>query len=167
MNKELRNKYFKRIGEAIQDYGFSPIMGWIEALLSIEKRGLTQKEISETLTEVLSHEDSATSLPSVNRALKIMEANQMITKKGSRKKGYKYFLNLLSGIPTGFFKKVLTVNKENLQHLLVLKEEIEKSDDKDLTKGINIEIMFSQTLVDFSSEFLERLKKISEEGENV
>ena len=163
MNRELRNKYFKRIGDAIQDYGFSPIMGWIEALLSIENRGLTQKEISEKLTEILSHEDSATSLTSVNRALKIMEANQMIIKQGSRKRGYKYYLKLLSGIPTGFFQKVLVVNKENLHHLLILKKEIENSKDIELSKGINIEIKFSQTLLDFSTEFLERIKKIPEQ----
>ena len=41
--------------------------------------------------------------------------------------------------------------------------EIENSKDIELSKGINIEIKFSQTLVDFSTEFLERIKKIPEQ----
>lgn len=157
-NRNLRNEYFKIIGEAIQEYGFSPLNGWIEALLSTENKGLTQREISDELSEILNDERFATSLTSVNRALKIMEANQIIIKEGSRKKGYKYYLNVLSGIPIGFFQKVLAVNTKNLMELQILKKKIVKSDDKSLLDGIEIEINFSQTAIKHLQKLLDELK---------
>jgi hypothetical protein len=102
--------------------------------------------------------DFPTSLTSVNRALKSMELNKLILKRGSRKTGYKYYLNTLSGIPVGFFQKILAVNTKNLMDLQILKKEIVKSDDKSLLDGIETEISFSQTAIKYSQKILDELK---------
>ena len=148
-NTFLRSKYLKIIGTAVKEYGFSPINGWIEGLLTIENNGLTQIDISEKLTEIMNNVDFPTSLTSVNRALKSMELNNLIIKKGTRKEGYIYYLNKFSDIPVGFIQKVLAVNTKNLKDLQDLKEEIVKSDDKSLLDGIEIEINFSNTVIKY------------------
>jgi len=42
MNMELRRKFLEILGKAYQDYGFSPINGWIEGLLCLETNELMQ-----------------------------------------------------------------------------------------------------------------------------
>ena len=155
---DLRKKFIELIGTAIEEYGLSPINGWIEGVLNIENKELSQREISDRLSEIMSEDHFPTSLTTVNRALKSMEDKNLIIKKGSRKSGYKYTMNTLSGIPIGFFQKILSVNIRHLENIQKFKAEIAKSDDKALLNGIETQIIFSESIIQYFQELLDRLK---------
>lgn len=160
MNRNiLRKKFIEIIATAIEEYGLSPLSGWIEGVLTLENRELTQKDISEKLSEILSEEHFPTSLTSVNRALKSMERNNLIVKKGSRKKGYTYTLNQLSGIPIGFFQKILTVNIQHLDNLQKFKKEIGETEDKSLLNAIEYQVNFSEAIIKYFRQLLDGLKQ--------
>lgn len=158
-NNTLRSKFIKTIATALEEYGLTPINGWIEGVLTIEDRGLTQKEISEKLSEILSEDHFATSLTSVNRGLKSMERNNLIIKEGSRKAGYKYTLNTISGIPIGFFEKILSVNIIHLESMQKLKSEISKANDSSLSNAVEMQITFSKTIITFFQKLIDEIKE--------
>ena len=81
-----------------------------------------------------------------------------IIKKGSRKKGYIYNLNTLSGIPIGIFQKILSVNTKHLANMQNFKNQIIETDDKSLLNGIEIQLTFSQTMIKFSQQLLDEIK---------
>ena len=157
-NNALRRKFIEMIGTVMEEYGSPPIVGWIEGLLALENKGLTQREISDRLSEILNDDQFATSLTSVNRALKSMEHSNLIIKKGSRKSGFIYNFNTLSGIPVGLFQNILSVNTKHLVNLRNFKNQIIETDDKSLLNGIEIHLTFSQTMVKFSQQILDDIK---------
>jgi len=157
-NIALRRKFIEMIATLLEDYGSPPIIGWVEGLLAIENKGLTQREISDKLSEILNDDRFATSLTSVNRALKSMERGKLIIKKGSRKSGFIYNFNTLSGVPIGLFQKMLSVNTKQLINLRNFKNQIIEIDDKSLLNGIEIHLTFSQTMIKFSQQILDNIK---------
>ena len=159
-NIALRRKFLLMIGSTVsEEYGLTPICGWIEGVFLMENKWLTQKEISDILSEILSDDHFATSLTSVNRALKSMEQFNLINKKGSRKIGYTYNLYMLSGIPIGIFQKVISVNMIFFDKLQNFKNQIAETDDKSLLNGIEIEIKLSQTFMKLYQKFLDEIKE--------
>ena len=143
------------MGEAYQAFGFPPISGWIKAVLYLEDTELGQTEISKKIAEILTDEDAPTSVPSVNRALKVMENYRAIIKRGTRKKGYTYKINPFKEIPIGFFRRFLTINKNTIRNLSKLKIYLENSDDKALLDAIDKEIKGNQNF----SNVIEKILK--------
>ncbi|MFX0070302.1 MAG: hypothetical protein ACFFAO_04345 [Candidatus Hermodarchaeota archaeon] len=154
MNTEFRKKFLMIMGEAYKAYGFPQITGWIKAVLYLENRELGQVEISEKITEILSNEDAPTSVPSVNRALKIMEGYRAIVKSGTRKKGYTYKINPFKNIPLGLFRRFSTINKNTIKNLNNLRVDLNQTEDKGLTDAIEKEIESNQSLLNLIEKIL-------------
>ena len=102
-SSDLRKEFLETIGKTYDTYGYPEYCGWIEGLLMLEQKEWTQQGISERLKELFSDSKYPTSVPSVNRALKILESYGIILKTGSRKSGYRYSLVSASNILSSMF----------------------------------------------------------------
>ncbi len=164
MKPDIRKKFLIILGNCYEKYGYPAICGWIEGLLSLERKEWTQKAISRRLTEDFSEIDSPTSLASVNRALKILEAYGIVSKSGSRKLGYIYQVASSSNIMTAMFDNFITANKAVIQELSFLREKFNAKDDKELYDVIEGQIdgytLFNRILEGIISSFseLERVR---------
>lgn len=154
-----RRAFFEIIGKAYSKYGYPPLCGWIEALFRLEPRsntGWTQREISEHLSRLFP-ESNPTSLPSVNRALKILESYSMVVKSGSRKIGYTYELAPDSTMLSSMFSQFITVNETLIRELTSLREKESLNADPVLIDAVNVEIMgfevFNQVLLEMIKAF--------------
>ncbi len=110
MISELRKKYLKLLGEIYVEYGFPEIVGWIDGIIAIESKPLTQSEISKKLSNIINRDDAFTSVSSVNRAIKYLEAYGAIRKKGNRKIGYKYSSNEETLFIGGFLQNFIIMH---------------------------------------------------------
>ncbi|GAG86448.1 unnamed protein product, partial [marine sediment metagenome] len=90
ISDELRKDFLTIIGKTYNQYGYPEYCGWVEGLLHLEQREWSQKVISERLSELFPASKYPTSVPSISRALKILEEYGVVEKSGSRKIGYKY-----------------------------------------------------------------------------
>lgn len=89
---DLRRNFMLAIGETYALYGYPETCGWIEGLLHLETGNWTQTEISQRLREILPEPKYPTSVPSINRAMKILETYGVVSKTGSRRVGFSYTL---------------------------------------------------------------------------
>lgn len=90
MDTAARKQFYEILGEYYNLFGYPHTCGWIDALLLLEpkRQGWTQKSISDRLTNLFP--DYPTSVPSINRALKINVTYGTVIREGNRKKGYSY-----------------------------------------------------------------------------
>lgn len=162
MSDDLRSKYFKILGDTYKEYGFPPLCGWIEGLLALEGKELMQAEISEKLTEIL-HENAATSISSVNRAIKTLESYGSVVKTGNPKIGFKYGINATPELFEIFLQNFLNINRRNLRILKKLKKKAVEVNDTKLINGLDFEIRYGDLMANFLSEskklFKEHLNK--------
>jgi DNA-binding transcriptional regulator GbsR (MarR family) len=138
-SSDLRKEFLETIGKTYDTYGYPEYCGWIEGLLMLEPKEWTQQGISDRLKELFSDSKYPTSVPSVNRALKILESYGMILKTGSRKSGYRYRLVSASNIVSSMFHQLLVVNQEFIKKMEVLRSKNRKV-DSDLSRAISSQI---------------------------
>jgi DNA-binding transcriptional regulator GbsR (MarR family) len=138
-SSELRKEFLELIGRTYQTYGYPEYCGWIEGLLSLEQKEWTQQGISDRLKELFRDTQYPTSVPSVNRALKILENYGIILKSGSRKSGYRYRLVSSSNIVSSMFHQLLVVNQDFLSKMETLRSKNKKA-DPDLKRAISSQI---------------------------
>ena len=156
IDNELRKKFLIAIGKNYRGYGFAPINGWIEALLGLENKEMSQTEISDALSEIIASEDAPTSIPSISRALRVMEDNEVIIKTGSRKSGYSYKINYETGIIIRLFKKYLKINTESVERLKKLRSMIDKTRDIKLEKAIKMKMYRSLAIISSIKSWLKK-----------
>jgi len=117
MSETLIREFLVIMGDNYDEYGYPRFCGWVEGLLLLEAHEWTQSEISRRLRELLHESKYPTSVPSVNRALKLLEDYGVIERSGSRKIGYKYRLSSSSGLVTTTLLRFLTVNQNFMEKM--------------------------------------------------
>ncbi len=140
MNSEkLRQEFLNIIGSSYSQYGYPEYCGWVEGLLLLEPKGWTQRSIAQRLTEIFSATKYPTSVPSINRALKILESYGVVEKTGSRKTGYKYRARPSSGLLSSMLQNLTAINTEFIRKLEFLSaKDVEK--DRGLKKAISYQV---------------------------
>jgi len=137
---DLRKEFIELIGKTYGHYGYPEYCGWIEGLLLLEQKDWTQKGISERLSELFS---TSTSVPSVNRALKILESYGIVEKDGSRKIGFRYRLQSSTNLAFSMIQQLVALNQAFIERLQVLEKKNQK-DDQELDKAISTEITMAK-----------------------
>jgi len=157
MISSARKEFFTILGKNYERYSLPPLCGWIEALLLLEPKDWTQRDISQRLSELFSESDYSTSLSSVNRALKILEDYGAIEKSGSRKIGYTYMLAPSPKMLTNMFLKFISYNDSLIHDLSLLKEDEQFEGDSLLHKVIEAQIEGYTAFTQFLKHFIESL----------
>lgn len=139
-SNDLRKEFLEIVGKAYDHYGYPEYCGWIEGLLLLEPQEWSQRKLSERLSDLFS---TSTSVPSVNRALKILERYGIIEKAGSRKIGYSYRLHSSSNLVLSMFQQLLSVNHDFIVNLRAL-ETKNKKRDSELHSAIATEITMAK-----------------------
>ncbi len=137
---DLHKEFLELVGKTYDNYGYPEYCGWIEGLLLLEPKDWTQKGISERLSELF---PTSTSVPSVNRALKILESYGIIEKKGSRKIGFQYRLQSSSNLAFSMFQQFVALNQVFIANLEVLANKTKKKDPQ-LDKAISTELKMAK-----------------------
>ncbi len=140
VSDNLRKEFLEIIGKTYDDYGYPEYCGWIEGLFLLEQKEWTQKGISERLGELF---PTSTSVPSVNRALKILESYGIIEKEGSRKIGFRYHLQSSSNLALLMFQQLAAVNQVFIAKLKALQTKNQKA-DSELRRAISSEITMAK-----------------------
>ncbi len=136
---DLKLQFLRIIGQTYDVYGYPEYCGWIEGLLMLEPIEWTQRSISERLTEIFPANKYPTSIPSVNRALKILETYGILEKSGSRKTGFRYRLVSSSSLVSSMFQQLLLVNLDFIGKMEQLSAKVQKR-DSDLKRAISTQI---------------------------
>jgi DNA-binding transcriptional regulator GbsR (MarR family) len=139
MLDKLRREFLVIMGESYDQYGYPSYCGWIEGLLLLETRVWTQKDISEHLHRLFPESKYPTSVPSVNRALKLLETYGVVEKSGSRKIGYKYRLMPSSSLIVTMLQMFMAVNQNFLKKLEDLSSQ-NIEDDPELKNAITYQV---------------------------
>jgi DNA-binding transcriptional regulator GbsR (MarR family) len=137
-SSELRKEFLMTIGKTYELYGYPEYCGWVEGLLVLEPGEWTQQGISFRLTELLPS-TKPTSVPSINRALKILESYGIVEKTGSRKTGYLYSFVSSQNLVQSMLHQFITVNQNFITRMKDLAARTKKKDPK-LLKAVNLEI---------------------------
>ncbi|MHA1907174.1 MAG: hypothetical protein ACW98Y_07755 [Candidatus Thorarchaeota archaeon] len=135
---ELRKEFLEIIGQTYVQYGYPEYCGWIEGLMVLEPQDWTQQGISDRLGEVFPESKYPTSVPSVNRALKILETYGVVTKAGSRKTGYQYTVISPTNLIYSMLHQFLTLNQGFMAQMKDLSARSAK--DSALKKAVNAEL---------------------------
>lgn len=137
---DLRKEFLEIIGKTYDNYGYPEYCGWIEGLLLLEPKEWSQRDISKRLGELFS---TSTSVPSVNRALKILESYGIVEKEGSRKIGFRYRLQSSSNLAFSMFQQFLVLNQVLIAKLEALETKNKKA-DSELSRAIFSEITMTK-----------------------
>ncbi|MGY5859052.1 MAG: hypothetical protein RTU63_06765 [Candidatus Thorarchaeota archaeon] len=143
ISNDLRKEFLTLIGKSYDTYGYPEYCGWIEGLLHLENRDWTQKAISVRLGELFPASKYPTSVPSINRALKILEEYGVVEKTGSRKTGYRYSVVTSSNLVQSMVHNMMAVNTDFIGKLEVLAGKNKKK-DADLKKATNVQIKMAK-----------------------
>ena len=153
VSSELRKEFLGIIGKTYDTYGYPEYCGWIEGLLTLEQEEWTQQGISKRLKELFPDSKYPTSVPSVNRAMKILENYGIILKTGSRKTGYRYRLVSSSNIVSSMFQQLLVINQDFITKLETLRKKNRKS-DKELSRAISSQISVAKAWSDIVAQIV-------------
>jgi DNA-binding transcriptional regulator GbsR (MarR family) len=145
------------IGKTYDTYGYPENCGWIEGLLMLEAKEWTQKSISERLGELFPSGTHPTSIPSVNRALKILENYGLLAKTGSRKTGFRYRLVSSSNLISSMLLQLLVVNKDFISKMELLSTKNRKK-DSELMRAISTQIKHAQIWNEVLEQVVESLR---------
>ncbi len=157
VSKGLRKEFLEIIGKSYDTYGYPEYCGWIEGLLMLEPKEWTQQGISERLKEIFHDSKYPTSVPSVNRALKILEGYGIILKTGSRKSGYRYGLVASSNIVSSMFHQLLVVNQDFIGKMEALRSK-SGNKDSDLSRAISSQISVAKTWNDIVERIINSMQ---------
>ncbi|UCE10507.1 MAG: hypothetical protein JSW61_00850 [Candidatus Thorarchaeota archaeon] len=119
-------------------YGYPEYCGWIEGLMLLETQEWTQQGISVRLRELFPESKYPTSIPSVNRAIKVLETYGVVEKTGSRKTGYKYRVASSTNLGFSMLQHFIAVNQGFIARMKDLSARSKK--DTELRKALNVEI---------------------------
>ncbi|TFG98861.1 hypothetical protein E4H12_04780 [Candidatus Thorarchaeota archaeon] len=128
ISDDLRREFMTIIGKTYLHYGYPEYCGWVEGLLQLEHKEWTQNGISERLTEIFPASKYPTSVPSINRALKLLEEYGVVEKSGSRKTGYRYSAVASSNLVTSMVYQLMTVNNDFITKMELLATKNKKKD---------------------------------------
>jgi DNA-binding transcriptional regulator GbsR (MarR family) len=131
-------EFLKTIGITYSQYGYPEYCGWVEGLLMLEPGEWSQQGISERLSELFPP-SFPTSVPSINRALKILESYGIVEKMGSRKTGYRYSLVSSQNLVQSMLQQFIALNHDFITKMENLADRIKKKDPK-LLRAVNAEI---------------------------
>ncbi len=138
-SEKLRQEFLRIIGSSYSQYGYPEYCGWIEGLMLLESKDWTQQAIAERLGEIFPDSKYPTSISSVNRAIKLLEAYGVVEKTGSRKTGYRYKMLTSSGLVSSMLQQLLMINNEFIRKLVSL-EGKDLENDKDLKRAIRYQM---------------------------
>lgn len=136
---DLRKEFLMTIGKTYEQYGYPEYCGWIEGLLQLETQEWSQRGISRRLGELFSASKYPTSVPSVNRALKILENYGVVEKAGSRKAGYRYRVVSSTNLVASMLQQLIAVNQEFIMKMEDLATRSKKT-DSDLRRAVSSQI---------------------------
>ena len=142
-SSSLRREFLLTLGEAYSQYGYPEYCGWVEGLLLLERQEWTQQGISERLSELLPEPQYPTSVPSVNRALKILTSYGIVKQEGSRKSGYVYRLVDSASVAASMVEQMAAINTQFVSGMENLRAR-NKRKDKQLDKALNAEITMAR-----------------------
>jgi DNA-binding transcriptional regulator GbsR (MarR family) len=157
VSEGLRKEFLEIIGKSYDTYGYPEYCGWIEGLLMLEQKEWTQQGISDRLKEIFPDSKYPTSVPSVNRALKILEGYGIILKTGSRKSGYRYGLVSSSNIVSSMFNQLLVVNQDFIGKMESLRSK-SGNKDSDLNRAISSQISVAKTWNDIVERIINSMQ---------
>ena len=143
ISDELRKDFLMIIGKTYHKYGYPEYCGWVEGLLHLEKREWSQTVISERLSELFSAAKYPTSVPSISRALKILEDYGVVEKTGSRKVGYKYCIANSSNLVSSMVHQLMAVNNDFISKMEILAVKNKKK-DSDLNRATRTQISMAR-----------------------
>ncbi len=152
MINPLREQLFEIFAKYYEEYGIPGLCGWIDTLFLFEPldqygNHWTQKSISMRLKELFPEGKYPTSVPSVNRAIRINEKYGTILKQGSHKIGYSYIATSGAEMITKIFEVFIEKTNVCINELLQLAEECKDKDSK-LEKIIEEQIFGYQVYVE-------------------
>ena len=125
-----KQEFLSILGASYSQYGYPEYCGWVEGLLNLEEKEWTQGLIAQRLSEIFPSSTHPTSVPSISRALKILESYGVVKKSGSRKTGYKYRTRESSGLLSSMFQNMMVINQEFNRKLEMLSTKVtEKESD--------------------------------------
>lgn len=139
---DIRRQFLLAIGETYDEYGYPEYCGWVEGLLLMEPEEWTQQAISERLGEILPEPKHPTSVPSVNRALRLLEGYGIVHRSGSRRTGYTYQLLDSANMASSMLQQLAVVNDRFIERM---KEIEKKSKDKQVTAAARAEIRMAKS----------------------
>jgi hypothetical protein len=120
-------------------YGYPEYCGWIEGLMLLEPQEWTQRGLSKRLGELFPASKYPTSVPSVNRALKILETYGVVGKEGSRKTGYRYQIAYSTNLGLSMLHQLILINQNFIASMKDISARNKKKDTA-LRKALNAEI---------------------------
>jgi len=135
----LRREFLELIGHTYEQYGYPEYCGWIEGLMVLEPQNWTQHGISERLSNLFPESKYPTSVPSVNRALKILETYGVVEKNGSRKTGYLYSIISPTNLVYSMLHQFLEMNKVFIAQMKDLSART-STNDSTLKKAVRAEL---------------------------
>ncbi|NHJ15200.1 MAG: hypothetical protein EAX95_16075 [Candidatus Thorarchaeota archaeon] len=141
---DLRREFLIILGHAYDNYGYPEYCGWIEGLLLLEQKDWSQRSISKRLREIFPASKFPTSVPSVNRALKILESYGVVERAGSRKTGFRYRLIPSSSVVLSMLQQLASTNQDFIDKLQALAAK-KKTPDKELELAIAYQIRMAET----------------------
>lgn len=143
ISDELRKEFLTIIGKTYDHYGYPEYCGWVEGLLQLEPKEWSQKAISERLGELFPASKYPTSVPSISRALKLLEEYGVVEKAGSRKTGYKYCIVSSVNLVSSMVHQLMMVNNDFISKMEILSVKNKKK-DSDLNQATNTQISVAQ-----------------------
>ena len=105
----------------------------------LEPQEWTQQGISNRLKDLFPDSKYPTSVPSVNRALKVLEAYGVVTKSGSRKTGYQYTMVSTTNLVYSMLHQFMTLNNGFMAQLRDLSKRSQNK-DSELKRAVNAEL---------------------------
>ena len=133
-----RQMFFDLLGDYWKSYSLPGLCGYIDALLWLEQKdNWTQQTISNRLKELLGSESKyPTSVPSINRAIKVNVQYGTVIKKGNHKLGYTYHVATASTMITDMFQQMIDFNEKMIDKLNKLLHFEEVKSDPDLIQAV-------------------------------
>ncbi len=146
ISSDLRREFLMTIGKSYSQYGYPEYCGWVEGLLMLEPIEWTQHGISNRLGELLPSSKYPTSVPSINRALKVLESYGLVEKKGSRKTGYRYNLVSSKNLITSMLEQFILMSQDFIMKMEDLAARTTKK-DSDLQRAVKLQIKTNTTWI--------------------
>ena len=157
VNDDLRRDFLLAIGETYALYGYPEACGWIEGLLHLETGNWTQTGISQKLKEILPESKYPTSVPSINRAMKILETYGVVSKAGSRRAGFSYTLAPTSTLVSTMLSQMIASYEVFIEKMQKIGKQ--GKEDKDLKRAVKRQVSMAREWNAVISKSLELMNK--------
>ncbi|MHA1940162.1 MAG: hypothetical protein ACXACP_04655 [Candidatus Hodarchaeales archaeon] len=161
-----RKAFFDLLADYWKSYGLPGLCGYIDALLWLEQQGdWTQQAISNRLKILFGSASSyPTSVPSINRAIRINIQYGTVKRRGNHKLGYTYHVAEASTMLINMFQKLIDFNELMLEKLDQLLRSEDTKSDPDLIQAIHFQTIGTQVYNDSLLTSFEFLKSQLQES---